>query len=330
MQLKRYSTEELQKLCTDIFYDYMSSVDSNSHDTPTPTHQTHAEYENKLNEYKERIGIYYDALNKESDETVKSSLHKQLAYLEQGVKHLVNSNMKYQKKLYAETKSTDYCRTIVQIPLDKRINSYYDDFTLEVALYDDVCTLNGKFEEFKTLKTSNDRLEFLKENTKITHMSLVWLREGRRICMIALEGKLNTSNPRVTESEVTMLDQKFSDFDKLTLKDINSIDNNDLKQFLQDKIDLDKENMEELSSLLIRGDVYSIYKSHPDKNRTSDFYIRYTCRSTGRVYYNMLNLNNLKLSSYFKEDDYDSYSKAWWNLNTLGGNPDDNRPVVRC
>jgi hypothetical protein len=31
-----------------------------------------------------------------------------------------------------------------------------------------------------------------------------------------------------------------------------------------------------------------------------------------------------------KEDDYDSYSKAWWNLNTLGGNPDDNRPVVRC
>ena len=88
--------------------------------------------------------------------------------------------------------------------------------------------------------------------------------------------------------------------------------------------------MRELSSLLIRGDRYSIHQAPPDEDGEIDLYIRYICRSTGRVYYNRLNINNLKLSSFFEENDYDTYSKAWWNLNTLGENPDDERPVIRC
>ena len=47
------------------------------------------------------------------------------------------------------------------------------------------------------------------------------------------------------------------------------------------------------------------------------------------VYYNRLNLSNLGISKYFNEDDYDSYAKAWWNLNTLGEDPD-GEPVIRC
>ena len=83
--------------------------------------------------------------------------------------------------------------------------------------------------------------------------------------------------------------------------------------------------MKELSSIIIRGDRYGIYQSY-----ANDLYIRYTCRGTGRVYYNALNLNNLKLSSYFEEGNYDTYSKAWWDLNTLGGNPENEKPVIRC
>ena len=330
MQLKRYSTEELQELCTDIFYTYMSAVNSDSYSHPTPAHALHKLYEDKLEQYKNRIRIYNDKLSENIEPDVRNSLTKQLNYLIEGARHIANSNKDYQKELYDVTHSTDYARTTVKIPLDKKINSYYDDFTLEVVFYDDVCTLSGKFDEYSQLRTEKERREFIINNTEITHMGLLYLNNERLISITALMGKLNTQDPRVMESGVVLLPQEFSDFDKLTLKDTSSIDNNDLKQFMQSKIDLDKENMQELSSQIIRGDRYSIHCSQPDQNGKVDLYIRYTCRGTGRVYYNMLNLNNLSLSSYYKQDDYDTYSKAWWDLNTLGGNPENEKPVIRC
>lgn len=330
MQLTRYSTEELQDLCTDIFYTYMSAVNNDSYDHPTPAHLLHKTYKDKLKQYKDRIKIYQEKLSTNVEVDVRTSLEKQLNYLIEGASYISKSNKDFQKELYNITHSTDYARTTIRIPLDKKINSYYDDFTLEVVFYDDVCTLNGKFEEYQTLKTEKERREFVINNTEITHMGLLYTRNERLISIIALMGKLNNEDPRVLESGVVLLPQIFSDFDKLTLKDTSSIDNNDLKQFIQSKIDLDKENMRELSSIVIRGDRYGIYQSSPDSNGKVDLYIRYTCRGTGRVYYNMLNLNNLKLSSYFEEHNYDTYSKAWWDLNTLGGNPENEKPVIRC
>lgn len=330
MQLKRYSTKELQNLCTDIFYTYMSSVDNDSSDCPTPSHAQHEWYQNTLKCYQTRIELYNEKLDENIDKDIKASLLKQLNFLKEGEKHILNSNMKYQKDLYKTTNSTDYARTTIRIPLDKKINSYYDDFVLEVVFYDDVCTLNGKFEEYKKLHTEKERREFIIANTEITHMGLLYINNNRLISIIYLMGKSNSSDPRVKETGTVLLPQGFSDFDKLTLKDISIIKNNDLKQFLQSKIDLDKENMKELSSEIIRGDRYSIHQAQPDSHGIADLYIRYTCRGTGRVYYNLLNLSNLKLSSFFKENDYSSYSKAWWDLNTLGGDPEHKKPVIRC
>lgn len=329
MQLTRHSTKKLQEICTDIFYKYMSAVNNDSYDYPTPSHLLHKDYVDKLDLYNQRIKIYEEKLSQNLEKDVRESLSKQLGYLKEGANHISQSSRSYQENLYKKTHSTDYARSVVRIPLDKQINSYYDDFTLEVVFYDDVCTLNSKFEEFKALKTEKERRAFLEENTEITHMGLLYLNNNRLISIIALKGALNTSDSRVAESGVILLPQKFSAFNSLTLKDTSSIENNDLKQFIQSKIDLDKENMEELSSIVIRGDRYSIYRSRQDNGRI-DLYIRYTCRGTGRVYYNMLNLRNLQLSSYFKEGDFDTYSKAWWDLNTLGGNPDNEKPVIRC
>ena len=329
MQLKRYSTEELQGICADIFMTYLSAVNNDSYDYPTPAHLLHKEYEDKLEQYKHRIQIYQEKLHQGLENDVRNSLEKQLYYLEEGAKHIALSCKGYQKQLYSVTHSTDYARTTIRIPLDKKINSYYDDFTLEVVFYDDVCTLSGKFEQYKALHTEKERREFIEQNTEITHMGLLYVRNEKLISIIALMGELNTTDPRVIESGVVLLPQKFSNFDTLSLKDTSFIDNNDLKQFIQSKIDLDKENMEELSSEIIRGDKYSIHRSQQDNGKI-DLYIRYTCRGTGRVYYNLLNLHNLSLSSYFKENDYDSYSRAWWDLNTLGGNPESEKPVIRC
>ena len=328
MQLTRYSTEELQDLCTEIFYKYMSAVNNDSYECPTPAHLLHKEYEDKLKQYKDRISIYKEKLCQNIEASARISLEKALCYLQEGATYIANSNMQQQKELYKKTNSTNYCRTTVRIPLDKKINSYYDDFTLEVAFYDDVCTLNGKYDEYKKLRTEKERRKFIEDNTEITHMGLLYLRNEKLVSVISLMGKLNTEDPIVIESGTILLPQEFSDFDKLSLKDTSSIDNNDLKQFIQSKIDLDKENMEELASEIIRGDRYSIHRSR--NNDKIDLYIRYTCRGTGRVYYNLLNLQNLSLSSYFDINDFNSYSRAWWDLNTLGGNPENEKPVIRC
>ena len=85
-----------------------------------------------------------------------------------------------------------------------------------------------------------------------------------------------------------------------------------MKQFIQSKLDLDKETcMEKLADKYVGNDNYQILKDTENpvdydsrswgwSSQMSDLYIRYICPSTGRVYFNNLNLSNLKLSEYFK------------------------------
>lgn len=331
MQIQRYTNQELSNLCIDLFYDYMASENKNN-SKETNACVVKKDYDEKIEFYQGRIKVYTEILSgKNLDEKIRSSVEDQLFYLEKTLRYLTNSNMEFQKELYKKTKATDYCRSVVRIPLDKLINSYYDDLILEVLFYDDVCTPKGKFDIFSSLEDKTARINFLKNNTEITHMGLVYAPDNQVKALISVSGVLNFHNPYVTESNITLLPTKFSDFKNLTLRDTSEINNNDLKQFIQSKIDLDKENMEKLSSLNIRGDIYEIYLSPYKENSLSKdvYYIRYVCRSTGRVYYNKLNLNNLKLSKEFRQNDYDSYSRAWWELNTLGGKVD-GKPVIRC
>ena len=146
-----------------------------------------------------RIGLEFTKRNYHKiEDDVRSSLEKQLKLLTEGANYLRNSNRYYQEGLYNQTHSTDYARTTIRIPLDKKINSYYDDFHFRSSFYDDVCTFKWKvkFEEYKALKTEKDRRKFIKNNTEITHMGLLYLREERLISIIALMGELNTTDPR--------------------------------------------------------------------------------------------------------------------------------------
>lgn len=320
MALKRYDNSELIEIMTDLFYSYLSDEEEG---TPNVS-KVLKRYEDRIKLYNNRINMYEEALktgNLGSDAV--RSLQEQLQYLYECLPHLMKSNMKYQKELYAKTGTPNFCRSVLRIPLNKMINSYYDDLILEVLFYDDVCTPAGKISKYNQLTSKEDRKKFLKENTEVTHMSLVFAPNGKTRAILAIKGELNFKETRIKDCGIDLLSSKFSDFKNLRLADINVLDNNDLKQFLQEKIDLDKENMEKLSSQIIRGDLYEIFKNE------NDFYIRYICRSTGRIYYNRLNLNNLSISSYFKSDDFNSYARAWWNLNTLGGNPAGD-PVIRC
>ena len=317
MKLKRYTLKELQELLPNMFYEYMVSEGVT---------RVNKFYKEKIEEYADTMRLYYNGLAEGNlDESTVISIKEQLQYLKEGIKYLEQSNMTTQKELYARTGSVDFCRSIVQIPLNKKLNSFYDDLTLEVVFYDDVCTPKGNIETYEKLDSDEDRLEYLLRNTEITNVGLVYERNGRRVAILEVIGELNYGDERVEQAGVALLSKTYSDFENMTLKDTLQVENNDLRQWLQTKIDLDKENMEQLAREFIRGDYYSIHKS----NNNKDLYIRYVCRSTGRVYYNLLIKENLKISEYFEEGNYSSYAKAWWSLTHLGSKID-GKPVPAC
>lgn len=338
MTIKRYNSEELIEKCKDVFYDYMvssptfyfngSEMDC-TEDRPTPVDFVYDQNISTLKENRARFEVFSKALEKnEENEAVVKIIREQCDFLQQEYDLLVTSNMLNQKSLYNRTGSTEYSRTAVTIPLDKKINSYYDDLFLDVIFYDDVMTLNGRYDEYKKILSKKEKKKFLMDNVEITHLGLAIISQKRLIAVIGLLGKLNTEDPRVSSNNITMLKHHFSDFDNLRLRDTLSVSNNDLRQLLQSKIDLDKENMKLLAEKNVRGDNYRVYES-PAVNRHRELYIRYVCPSTGRVYYNTLDLNNLQLSKYYKNNDYESYINSWWSITHLGA-PVEGAPIIRC
>jgi len=342
MELKRYSTQELISLGKEIFNTYMSSSKTFYFmgDTvectpmnPTPADMLYLKHKEIIEDNNNRIETYKEILNKCRDTKEFQLFQNDIKLLEEENKIYLNNNMENQKKRYKKTKDINYTQSIIRIPLDKKINSFYDDFYLEVLFYDDVCTLNGKYQEYRKLNNAEDRKQFIINNTEITRMSLCYIRNYKLLTLISILGEFKNQN--VSPFGTLLLDKKFSDFSTLTLSDTNYINNNDLRQMFQSKIDMDKEPLKLLSSTDIRGNNYKIYrdennyKLNYDNEKVYNYYIRYVCSSTGRVYYNQLVLNLLELSSYYKEDNYESYAKSWWNITHIGASIEGNN-VIDC
>ena len=145
MAIKRLTHEELIEKGIEIFYDYMSSsptffnlgkVEDCTKENPTPMHMLYQDHLETIKENEERQKMYREAIAEvQDDPECLKVLQDQLNLLEEEHDLLTNMNMKEQRKTYGENKgSIDYARSCVRIPLDKLINSYYDDFVLEVAL----------------------------------------------------------------------------------------------------------------------------------------------------------------------------------------------------
>lgn len=317
MALKRYTNQELKVILKDIFFNYM--IEDNH------VQEVYNDYMDFINTCKQRIELYNQGIARATKPEQVQSFKIGISFLRKSIDNL-NTNMQKQRELYAKTQKVDFARTHVRIPLNKKINSFYDDLYLEVLFYDDICTPQGKINRYLNLTSKEEQFRFFANNIEITNMTLVYVVNNREQAFIDVwNSEFNGSDIRKKDVYATLLSKKYSDFENLTLADISAIRNNDLKQYLQSKIDLDKENLSLLASVTIRGDIYKILKSPYD----NELYIRYVCRSTGRVYHNRLNLDNLQISEKFVSKDYDSYAKAWWELNTLGGNVE-GKPVIRC
>lgn len=341
MALKRYSTKELEQMCTDIFYHYMASTEEKFFDEveyldfnekyPTPMDMLYKELLETIEENHARIKLIEEGIEElKNDQDAVESLTEQLQPLLEEKEHFENSCMSYMKELYERTGKIDYARNIVRIPLDKRINSFYDDLVLQVGFYDDIAVAKGKYNDYKKLETAEEREDFIKKNTEITHLSFVILSGDREypVALIAIKGALDDTDPRVSSNNTALLPKKFSDFNKVTLEDtVKCTNNNDLRQLLQSKIDLDKANMEVLASMDIRGNDYTLLRSSAKQGNY--MFIRYVCPSTERVYYNEINKQFLAYSSFFEEGNYESYLEAWWNVCHVGANPREGR-MARC
>jgi len=328
MSLKRLNFKELMDTCTEIFFTQVGKYGSYclfnnelvSNETKTPLHFVRKSYENELEMNSQKLKMFQEVLENNPESSVIRTFIEALGEERELIKFC---NMHTQKQYYEATGKIDYCRSYVTIPLNKLINSFYDDFYLEVLFYDDIATLRGKFEEYCNIKDNTERINFIRSNIEITHIGLS-LRSHQSYnpsLLIMMKGDYQGD----TCFDMKVLKKEFSDFSKLKLADINTIENNDIRQILQSKIDLDKENLTLKAGHNVRGSLYQIYEDPTNSNN----YIRYICPSTGRIYFNLLNHSALSTSKYYKKGDYESYIDAWWNVAHLGASVD-GKNVVSC
>lgn len=235
-------------------------------------------------------------------------------------------NSIYTENLKGE--STQKIKDIVEIiNKDKRLAKELKKLVEETFKVNNIPHSNCRVDEWEKMNRE-ERIAYAKENMLITHMTLVRadsLLSNSNI-NIFLVGEAEEPYCTLGDSSQTNLTKEFADFNKVTLAMTQKIKNNDLQQYIQTKIDMDKENLKVLAEYEVGEDLYKILAT-PEEDM---LYIRYTCPSTGRVYYNRLNEENLKLSKYFKDEDYKSYILAWWNITHLDGNPLSERKPIRC
>lgn len=335
MALKRYSVEELTKIVEDIVVDELANG-----------HQVYfngdvlAEDENKtiLEMYREdRIDrmetirkriTEFGKMRDEADKEHKESFDIVIKLLNEELEKETNGNLKNNKKLYNKDKNPLATSTILDISLNKKINALYDDFSARVVFLDDITNMNvgSNFDDFCKLTDRKERTEFLKNHIEITHLALVSKSQSSgSVITWKLYGTYNKNYSDITNSNCDILPSRFLDFNELTMADTMDIANNDIRQIVQTKVDIDKENLKVLAQKVVRGDEYQILDG-----TNNNIFIRYVCPSTGRVYFNPISERNLQSSKFYKKDNYDSYIDAWWNITHLGANPLDDVEVIRC
>ena len=313
--IEKCSTEELINICIDNFYEelatstkcyFLDTVREENQIRPRTRLQRRLKNIKRL---KELMDKWTKGFAEETDETHKEQYRKAILICEDRLDYEENPTIERQKQEYEKKKDVFGSRTFTEFPLNKKINSLYDDFNCIVLFYDNLTTeeIVSKLENAPTLE---EKKQIVKDNVEITHMIIrIASPSGPRISLL---GKIDEEYSNPSNPSAQILPPKFADLDSLTLADCESIANNDLQQIVQERIDMSRENLEVVDEAVIKGEKYTINKSPNGK-----LYISYTCPSTQRVYYNALNLNYLAQSPYFKEGDVSTYIKSWYNISNL-------------
>ena len=166
----------LKEIVLNKFYDYMSSpVDTfdgkKIEGTKTPVDCFYDETEKAIKYVESRIKFYEKVLKEKDVDTLYCQ--RNIDAYSKELEYFKNSNIKYQKKLFKETKSFNYTRQIAEISLVEGIR-------LKIAFYDDLGVPKGRYEEYKTLRTKENKRKFIKECTEVTHAILEVMSDNEK------------------------------------------------------------------------------------------------------------------------------------------------------
>jgi len=316
LNIVRYTTQELIDFVTDKFYENVGTetrmffMDKVAEQDAIRPRTRFNQRKKRIEDIKFRIKDYEQRREQETNPDDKQVYTDGIKILSDKLFLEEHFDIEHQKAEYNATGDVFASRTFTEIPLNKELNGLYDDFNAIVLFYDNL-TNDEIITKLENAPTLEEKKQIVKDNTEITHILLA-LGDNSR-ASIALMGKLDEVYSDITNDSAQVLPAKYSDFGAITLQDCENIKNNDLAQIVQERIDMDKENLVLEAELIIKGEEYKIFKS-PYTNKE---YIRYVCPSTQRVYYNVLNFEYLKESKYFEEGNAESYIKAWYSIANL-------------
>jgi len=316
LNIVRYTTQELIDFVTDKFYENVGTetrmffMDKVAEQDAIRPRTRFNQRKKRIEDIKFRIKDYEQRREQETNPDDKQVYTDGIKILSDKLFLEEHFDIEHQKAEYNATGDVFASRTFTEIPLNKELNGLYDDFNAIVLFYDNL-TNDEIITKLENAPTLEEKKQIVKDNTEITHILLA-LGDNAR-ASIALMGKLDEVYSDITNDSAQVLPAKYSDFGAITLQDCENIKNNDLAQIVQERIDMDKENLILEAELLVKGEEYKIFKS-PYTNKE---YIRYVCPSTQRVYYNVLNFDYLKESQYFEEGNAESYILAWYSIANL-------------
>lgn len=333
LHVVRYTTEELTEFILDKLYEHIATetnmyfMDKVAPQGAIRPRVRFEQRKKRIADIKFRIEDYTKRRELEQKQQDKDVFTEGIQILTEKLYLEENFNIEHQKAEYERTKDVFSTRTFTEFPLNKLINGLYDNFNV-IAMHFDNLTNEEVISQLESDKlTLEEKKQIVKDNIEVTHLLLTHGTSSR--VSFALFGKLDETYAVPENENATSLGPKFTNLQDLTLADVENIKNNDLQQILQELIDMDRENLETVANLTIKGEDYTIVKSP----YTSKEYIRYTCPSTQRVYYNVLVHEYLKQSKYYEEGNYESYIKAWYSIANLFIELTDEeiaRPSISC
>ena len=332
LNIVRYTTEELTEFCLEKLYEHIAT-ETNMYFMDKVAPQGSIRPRVRLEQRKKRIAdIKFRIKDYEKRRELEKRQEDKDVYTE-GIQILMdklqleeNFDIEHQKLEYARTEDVFSSRTFTEFPLNKMINGLYDDFNV-IALHYDNLTNEEIISELENAPTLEEKVQIVKDNIEVTHLLLTHGTSSR--VSIALFGKLDETYSDPTNDNAQALGPKYADLSTLTLSDVENIKNNDLQQLLQELIDMDRENLEVVAQMTIKGEEYTIVKSA----NTDKEYIRYVCPSTQRVYHNVLVHDYLQQSKYYEQGNAESYIKAWYSIANLFIELTDDeiaRPSISC
>lgn len=332
LNIVRYSTQELIDFIAEEFYINLATSKQLYYQNKVTTQECirpRARYklrQERISDILFSIDYFESLLKKQTDPNEIGLTRRALSILRERLNLEQNFDISHQKAEYARTGDVFATHSFTEFPLNKKLNSLYDDFNAVVTYYDNL-TNDEIITKLETAPTLEEKIQIVKDNVEITHMALSFIHSSR--AHISLMGKLDPIYSDIKQDRAQMLPPHYSDFNKVTLEDCELIKNNDLAQIIQERIDMDKESLILEHQITIKGEEYKIFRSP----YTGKEYIRYVCPSTQRVYYNVLNFEYLSESKYFVEGDPSTYAKAWVHIANLFidlNEEEIQRPSISC